>query len=68
MKKTYIRKVVADLFQEMDKNGFKKCDVMELTLKTCVDKNATVFVNVTAVINEPGKDGKTFKIEKDYDL
>lgn len=65
MKRTYIKKVIADLFKTMDEKGYKKSDTMELSLKTCIDKEATVFVRADAVINDGGK---SFKVRKDFDL
>lgn len=52
----------------MDEQGFKKCEIMELSLKTCIDKEATLFVRVDAVVNKEGEEGKSFKVRKDFDL
>ena len=52
----------------MDEKGYKKSEIMELSLKTCIDKEATIFVRVDAVINEEGQEGKSFKVRKDFDL
>lgn len=68
MKRTYIKKVITDLFKTMDEKGYKKSEIMELSLKTCIDKEATIFVRVDAVINEEGQEGKSFKVRKDFDL
>lgn len=68
MKRTYIKKVIADLFKTMDVKGYKKCEIMELSLKTCIDKSATLFVRVDAVVNVEGEDGKSYKIRMDFDL
>ena len=68
MKRTYIKKVIADLFKTMDEKGYKKCEIMELSLKTCIDKEATVFVRADAVINVQGENGKSFKVRKDFDI
>ena len=68
MKRTYIKKVIADLFKTMDEKGYKKSEIMELSLKTCIDKEATLFVRVDAVINEEGEKGKSFKVRMDCDL
>ena len=54
MKRTYIKKVIAKVFKAMDEQGFKKCEIMELSLKTCIDKEATLFVRVDAVVNKEG--------------
>lgn len=68
MKRTYIKKVLAELFKTMDENGYKKCEIMEISFKTCIDKEATVFVRADAVINVEGEEGKSFKVRKDFDL
>ena len=68
MKRTYIKKVIAKVFKAMDEQGFKKCEIMELSLKTCIDKEATLFVRVDAVVNKEGEEGKSFKVRKDFDL
>ena len=68
MKRTYIKKVIAEVFKAMDEQGFKKCEIMELSLKTCIDKEATLFVRADAVINEEGEKGKSFKVRIDFDL
>lgn len=68
MKRTYIKKVIAELFKTMDEKGYKKSEIMELSLKTCIDKEATVFVRADAVINVEGEEGKSFKVRKDFDL
>ena len=52
----------------MDQNGYKQCEIMELHLKTCVTGKGELFVHVEATICEPGENGKTFKVEKDFDL
>ena len=68
MKRTYIKKVIGEVFKAMDQQGYKKSDIMELSVKTCIDKNAELFVRVDAVINMEGEDGKSYKIRKDFDL
>ncbi|MBQ8959443.1 MAG: hypothetical protein IJ057_13250 [Bacteroidales bacterium] len=68
MKRTYIKKVIGEVFKAMDQNGYKNCDIMELSVKTCIDRNAEMFVRVDAVINMEGEDGKSYKIRKDFDL
>lgn len=68
MKRTYIKKVIAEVFKAMDEQGFKKCEIMELSLKTCIDKEATLFVRADAVINVEGEEGKSFKVREDFDL
>jgi hypothetical protein len=68
MKRTYIKKVIADIFKKIDEKGYKKSEIMELSLKTCIDKEATLFVRADAVINEEGEKGKSFKVRIDFDL
>lgn len=68
MNRTYIKKTLVDLFKAMDEKGYKKCEIMELSLKTCIDKEATVFVRADAVINVQGENGKSFKVRKDFDI
>ena len=68
MKRTYIKKVLGDLFKAMDQNGYKHCEVMKVSLETKVTRKAEFFVHVEAVIDEPGEEGKSFKVEKDFDL
>ena len=68
MKRAYIKKVIADIFKKIDEKGYKKSEIMELSLKTCIDKEATLFVRADAVINEEGEKGKSFKVRIDFDL
>ena len=68
MKRTYIKKVIADLFKAMDQNGYRNSDIMELSLKTCITSKGELFTHVEATISEPGKEGKSFKVTKDFDL
>lgn len=68
MKRTYIKNVIADLFKAMDQNGYRNSDIMELSLKTCITRKAEMFVHAEATISEHGKDGKCFKVTKDFDL
>ena len=68
MKRTYIKKALAAVFKALDQNGYKNCEIMELSLKTCIDKEAALFVRADANINMPGEEGKSFKIRKDFDL
>lgn len=68
MKRTYIKKALAEVFKALDQNGYKNCEIMELSLKTCIDEKATLFVRTDAIINMPGEEGKSFKIRKDFDL
>lgn len=68
MKRTYIKKVLGDLFKAMDQKGFGQCEVMKLEMKTCLSDKGELFVHTEAVIDEPGKDGKSYEIKKDFDL
>ena len=68
MKRGKIKETLSGLFKAMDQNGYGKCEVMELTMKTCIDRKAEMFVHVEASISEPGSDGKSYKITKDFDL
>ena len=68
MTRAYIKKVIADIFKKIDEKGYKKSEIMELSLKTCIDKEATLFVRADAVINEEGEKGKSFKVRIDFDL
>ncbi len=68
MKRTYIKKALAEVLKALDQNGYKNCEIMELSLKTCIDKEAALFVRADAIINMPGEEGKSFKIRKDFDL
>lgn len=68
MKRTYIKKALAEVFKALDQNGYKNCEIMELSLKTCIDKEVALFVRADAIINMPGEEGKSFKIRKDFDL
>ena len=68
MKRKWIKRAVDETFKAMDLKGFGKHDVMELSMRTCVTKEREVFVSVEAVIQEPGKGGKCFKLRKDFDL
>lgn len=68
MKRGKIKEALADLFKSMDLKGYKKCEVMELNMKTCITSKAELFVHVEATICEPGEDGKTYMVEMDFDL
>lgn len=68
MKRTFLKNAVAELLKAMDLNGYKKCEIMELTMKTCMNANGEVFVSAEATISEPGKDGKSFRVRKDFDV
>ena len=68
MKRTYIKKALAEVFKALDQNGYKNCEIMVLSLKTCIDKEVALFVRADAIINMPGEEGKSFKIRKDFDL
>ena len=68
MKRGKIKEALSDLFKAMDLKGYKKCEIMELNMKTCITSKAELFVHVEATICEPVADGKTFKVEKDFDL
>lgn len=68
MKRTYIKRVLGDVFKAMDQQGYKKSDIVELSLKTCIDKEANLFVRVDAIVNVEGNEKKSFKIRKDFDL
>ncbi len=68
MKRTYIKKVLGEVFKTMDQKGYKNCEVMELTMKTCINRKAEMFVSVEAIIQEQGADGKSYKLETCCDL
>ncbi|MBQ8959491.1 MAG: hypothetical protein IJ057_13490 [Bacteroidales bacterium] len=68
MKRTYIKKVIAETFKAMDQNGYRNCDIMELSVKTCIDDKFEVFARVDAIVNVEGNEEKSFKIRKDFDL
>lgn len=68
MKRTFVKDTLANTFKAMDQNGYKKCEIMELHLKTCINRKAEMFVHMEAIVVEPDQDGKTFKLEKDFDL
>ncbi len=68
MKRTYIKKVLGEVFKTMDQKGYKNCEVMELTMKTCINRKAEMFVSVEAIVQEQGAVGKTYKLETCCDL
>lgn len=68
MKRTKIKSIVSDLFKAMDQKGFGRCEVNELSLKTCLSNKGELFVHANATISEPGKDGKSYSIDMDFDL
>lgn len=68
MKRTYIKKVLGEVFKMMDQKGYKNCEVMELTMKTCINRKAEMFVSVEAIVQEQGAVGKTYKLETCCDL
>lgn len=68
MNRTKIKKVIGETFKALDLNGYKKADIMELSVKTCIDKKAQIFIRVDAIVNKEGEDGKSYKVRKDFDL
>ena len=68
MKRTQLKRMIGDLYKAMDQNGFGRCEVVELKMKTCVTSKAEMFVHVEATIEEPGENGKFLLVEKDFDL
>ena len=68
MKRGKIKEALAGLFKAMDQNGYKQCEIMELNLKTCITGKGELFAHAEATISEPGEKGKSFKVEKDFDL
>ncbi len=68
MKRGKIKQVMTGLYAAMDQNGYKKCEVMELQMKTCITGKGEVFVHAEATISEPGKNGKSYYVSKDFDL
>ena len=68
MKRTQLKGMVNDLYKAMDQNGLGKCEVMELSMKTCVTGKGEMFVHAEATIEELGENGKCHRIAKDFDL
>ena len=68
MKRTFIKKALADTFKAMDQSGYKQCEVMELSVKTCMTAKGELFAHVEATISEPGEEGKSYQVKKDIDL
>lgn len=68
MKRGKIKEALSGLFKAMDQNGYKQCEIMELHLKTCITSKGELFAHAEATISEPGEDGKTYMVEKDFDL
>lgn len=68
MNRTYIKKVLAETFKAMDKQGYRKCEINEMNITTCIDRKAQMFVRVEATISDPGKDGRSYRVQKDFDL
>lgn len=68
MKRGKIKEALSDLFKAMDLKGYKKCEIMELNMKTCITSKGELFVHVEATICEPSEDGKTYMVEMDFDL
>lgn len=68
MKRTQLKGMVNDLYKAMDQNGFGRCEVMELKMKTCVTSDGELFVHAEATIEEPGENGKCHCVTKDFDL
>lgn len=66
MKRTYIKKALAEVFKALDQNGYKNCEIMELSLKTRIDKEAALFVRADAIINMPGEEGKKFQVQERF--
>ncbi len=67
MKRTFIKKMFGEFCKALDQN-YKKCEIMELNMKTCITRKAEMFVRVEATVNVPGKKEKTYKVSKDFDL
>ena len=68
MKRTFVKKVLAELLKAMDENGFKGSEIMEVNIKTCINRKAEMFASAEATITEPGNEGKSYKVRKDFDL
>lgn len=67
MQRTFIKKTFGEFCKTLDQN-YKKCEIMELNMKTCITRKAEMFVRVEATVNVPGKKEKTYKVSKDFDL
>lgn len=67
MKRSYIKKVFGEFCKALDQNDFRKYDIMELNLKTCISNKGELFVLVEATIAQPGED-KSYKVGKVFDL
>lgn len=67
MKRTFIKNVFGEFCKALDQN-YKKCEIMELNMKTCITRKAEMFVRVEASVNVPGEENKSFKVSKDFDL
>lgn len=68
MKRSYIRKVIGEVFKAMDQSGYGKCEIMKMGIETRLSNKGELFAHVEAVIDEPGKDGKSYLVSKDFDL
>ena len=53
---------------EMALSGFKGSEIMEVNIKTCINRKAEMFASAEATITEPGNEGKSYKVRKDFDL
>lgn len=68
MKRAVIKKVLSEVFKTMDQKGYKNCEVMELTMRTCINRKDELFVSVEAIVQEQGADGKSYKLQTCCDL
>ena len=68
MKKTFIKKTVDEFYKVLKENYGSKCEVQAIELKTCINKEAQLFVRVVAVVDLPDDDEHSYKVSKDFDL
>ena len=70
MKKTYVSKIVAETFADLDiKIDMTKHEVVELKLSTCIDSKLQRFVRVEATVAPYDPEAKkSYKYSRDIDL
>ena len=67
MKKTFIKKAIDELVKSVEQEFGKKCEVMQMQMKTCVTGEGEMFAHAEAVVDLEG-DENSYKVGKDFDL
>ncbi len=70
MTKTFIKKTIDEFYRSLNESfNMKLYQVVELSMKTCINRKGERFVRIEAVVSVKDKSkGKDYKVTKDYDL